>query len=69
MHKNEIITRLKSGWELANRGRGWWLSAPRVPYKSSETIMIDDAIVNAMEKEGLITLDLPYTTLFARLAS
>jgi hypothetical protein len=69
MDKDEIISRLKKGWDLANRGRGWWISAPRIPYKATETIKVDDLIVKELETEGLIKTELPYNTLFARLVS
>jgi hypothetical protein len=69
MEKDEIISRLKEGWDLANRGRGWWLSAPRVDYKATETIKVNDQAIEELEREGLIKTDLPYNTLFARLVS
>lgn len=67
MQKTEIIERLKHGWDLANRGSGWWLSAPRIPYRASEKYQIDDAVVEQMESEGLVKTELPYNTIFARL--
>ena len=67
MDKQDIIDKLQNGWDLANRGTGWWLSAPRISYKDTERYQIEDATVNAMKAEGLIEFDLPYTTLWARL--
>lgn len=64
---DQVIDHLRNGWDLANRGNGWWLSEPRQPYKRTESISIDDCIVDHLEKAGLITLELPYTTLWARL--
>ena len=29
MEVRDIIELLRAGWELANRGMGWYLSAPR----------------------------------------
>ena len=29
MTKNDVIEKLRAGYELANRGTGWWLSAPK----------------------------------------
>ena len=67
MEKTEIIDRLRHGWELANRGAGWWISAPRIAYRTTETIKVDDALVEQMEKEGLVKTELPYNTIWARL--
>jgi len=66
--KEEIVQLLSDGWELANRGTGWWISSPRIPYKKSESRMVCDILVAAMESEGIIKLELPYNTYFARLA-
>jgi hypothetical protein len=67
MEQPEIIKHLKQGWELANRGRGWWLSEPRIPYRKTQSIPVDEAVINAMVRAGIIKTELPYTTLFARL--
>jgi hypothetical protein len=67
MEKTEIIERLRHGWELANRGTGWWLTATRIPYCTSEQIQIEDVLVEQMKKEGLVKTELPYNTIFARL--
>ena len=63
----EIIEYLRNGWELANRGNGWWLSEPRKPYQRRALIHIDDSVVDNLEKAGLITLHLPHNTLWAKL--
>jgi hypothetical protein len=65
--KQDIVEKLQNGWDLANRGRGWWLSAPRVAYKRTETYEIDESTVKAMKAEGVLEFDLPYMTLWARL--
>lgn len=69
MDHNTILSRLDNGWELANRGNGWWLSEPRIPYRRTESIQIEDQIVNDLEKAGLVALDIPYRTLIARRTS
>ena len=69
MDKDEIISRLKEGWDLANRGRSWWISAPRIAYKATETIKVDDQVIKELVTEGLIKTELPYNTLFARLVA
>ncbi len=67
MAPDEIIAKLGEGYELANRGTGWWLSAPRKAYKKAESVQIEDASVNALVENGVIRTELPYTTIFARL--
>ena len=69
MTKQDIIEKLQNGWDLANRGRGWWISAPRIAYKRTETYEIEESTVEAMKNEGIIELELPYTTLWARLVN
>ena len=67
MDRQTIIEKLQNGWDLANRGRGWWLSAPRVAYKRTESYEIEESTVEAMKAERILEFDLPYTTLWARL--
>ena len=67
MDRQTIIEKLKTGWDLANRGRGWWLSAPCVAYQRTESYEIEESTVEAMKAEGILEFDLPYTTLWARL--
>jgi hypothetical protein len=67
MTKQDIIEKLQDGWDLANRGKGWWLSAPRVAYKRTESYEIEESTIKAMKAEGILEFDLPYTTLWARL--
>jgi hypothetical protein len=67
MTQQEIIEKLQSGWNLTNRGRGWWLNAPSVPYKRTEQYKIDDALVDSMTKAGILSVDIPYTTAWATL--
>lgn len=69
MERPGIIEKLQNGWDLANRGKGWWLSAPRIAYKQTETHKIDDSTVQAMKADGILEFDLPYTTLWARLVA
>jgi hypothetical protein len=49
MTKQDIIEKLQNGWDLANRGRGWWISAPHIAYKHTETYEIEESIVKAMK--------------------
>jgi hypothetical protein len=50
MQKSDIVQRLKQGWNLTNRGTGWWLSEPRIAYKQTAVILIPEVIVNQMKK-------------------
>ena len=67
MDQQTIVEKLQNGWDLANRGSGWWLSAPRVAYQCTESYEIEESTVETMEAEGILEFDLPYTTLWARL--
>lgn len=44
MQEQDIIERLRAGWELANRGTGWYLSSPRKPYQQKEQHPIPDEV-------------------------
>ena len=67
MDRQTIVEKLQNGWDLANRGTGWWLSAPRVAYKRTESYKIEEPTIEAMKAEGILEFDLPHTTLWARL--
>lgn len=56
-----ITNCLKNGQTLENRGTGWWLSGP----DGSCGTLIDDRVIDDMEKSGLIAINLPYNTLKA----
>ena len=67
MDRQTIIEKLQNGRDLANRGQGWWLSAPRVDYKRTESYEIEESTIEAMKAERILEFDLPHTTLWARL--
>jgi hypothetical protein len=69
MEKSDIVQRLKQGWDLTNRGTGWWLSEPRIAYKKTAAIPIPEAIVNEMKKEGIIEFKMPYNSINALLVT
>ena len=69
MDKETIISRMKDGWDLANRGTGWWLSAPRIAYRATEKCQIEDSFVDELCNAGILKTELPYTTMFARLVA
>ncbi|ASI21396.1 hypothetical protein E4188_23155 (plasmid) [Aeromonas media] len=65
MEVRDIIELLRAGWELANRGMGWYLSAPPKPYHKKVQHLIGDELVNYMERAGLIKMAMPYNTINA----
>lgn len=67
MTPDQVLDRMQNGWELANRGTGWWISEPRRAYKRCESERVDDLVVDALIKRGIIVTELPYATLWARL--
>ena len=69
MDRQTIVEKLQNGWDLANRGTGWWLSAPEVAYQRTESYVIEESTVEAMGAEGILEFDLPHTTLWARLVN
>ena len=67
MTEEIIIQRLTEGWDLANRGTGWWLSEPRKDYQRTTSIKVEDTLVDDLIKRKIIKTELPYTTVFAKL--
>lgn len=67
MQELEVIERLRAGWELANRGTGWFLSAPRKSYQRIEQHQLPDEMIRRMELAGVIKTAMPYTTIRATL--
>ncbi|MDV0844966.1 hypothetical protein [Klebsiella quasipneumoniae] len=67
MTEPEIIEHLREGWTLTNRGTGWYLTAPKVPYRKSKQYQIPERVVSAMEKDGIIKTVMPYLTIRAEL--
>ncbi len=54
MTPQNVIEKLEKGWELRNRGTGWWLCEPMIPYKSTESLPVSEQIVSQLEKNGII---------------
>ncbi|MNR15918.1 hypothetical protein D3C85_1324790 [compost metagenome] len=67
MQEQEIIKRLRDGWELSSRGMGWYLSSPGVPYTKRESYPIPDEVVRRMEQAGSIKTSMPYNSIHAAL--
>lgn len=68
MTPDQVLDRLRNGWQLANRGTGWWISEPPRPYKRSGLERVDDLVVEKLKEDGMLTFELPFNTYFARLA-
>ena len=62
-----LVSLLRDGYTLENRGTGWFLASPRIPYRRSKIEQVDDAIVNQMERDGIIEITIPYASAKARL--
>jgi len=67
MSKDEILKKLKEGWNLTNRGLGWYLAAPRVPHSRSESFALEDSIVDELIEQKFIKVDVPYVSAVATL--
>ena len=49
MNKEQII--LKAGYQLHNRGTGWWLSEPKRRGGGIDAVMINADLMNRLEAE------------------
>ena len=67
MNKEEIIEHIKGGWALRNHGKSWFLFEPQRPYCSRKSVPVDDAIVNSLEADGILEIEIPYTSAIAKL--
>lgn len=62
MTKDDVVALLKDGADLANRGDGWWLSPPRKPYKSTNSVKVADDIVDALVADNTIKIEIPFNS-------
>lgn len=60
MTADDVVNKLREGWELANRGTGWWISAPKIPYKATPVMRVEDHIVEGLQSDGKIKVEIPY---------
>lgn len=67
MNEAEIIQKMKEGWELKNRGTGWWITKPRLPYRPWIQEQIPDETIEAMKKKGILKTELPGMTIIGTL--
>ena len=67
LRKSEIIKKIEGGWILTNRGTGWFLQAKYIAYKRQKSIKISEEVVDDMEKDGILKINIPYTSAQATL--
>lgn len=48
------------GATLVNRGLGWRLEWPPVPYKSAVRLDVSDEVVDSLTSDGIITVAIPF---------
>jgi hypothetical protein len=69
MTADEIIEKLKTGHQLNNRGKGWWLSAPKRLGGGADAIEVDADLMNRLEADGTLEIELLTTSMRAKLPS
>lgn len=52
MTKNEMISKLEAGAEVANRGKGWWVITPPSKGMDRVSVPVDQAVVEAACVDG-----------------
>lgn len=67
MIHEQVVERLNAGWELRNRGTGWWVCEPMVPYQKSASEPVSEETFNQLEKDGVIETEMLSTSAVARL--
>ncbi len=60
--ENVITERLQSGWELSNRGQGWFLSSPSKPDRQSESSYVPDDVIHKMVQDDVLKTIIQYST-------
>jgi len=68
MTPDQILQKIKEGYELRNHGKGFFLFSKLIPYKPYESIKVDDKLVYEMERQKLIVILMPHNSLIAKLA-
>lgn len=62
-----VVGRLRAGWTLTNRGRGWYLASPKIQYKTQELELVSDELMRSLSSDAVIGISLPYNTAIAEL--
>lgn len=68
LSSTDLVTRLEAGWLLRNRGCGWWVEAPEIPYKKTPSDRVEDGMVDKLEADGVIECELLTRSYVGRLA-
>ena len=56
MNKSQIIEKLQAGYELNNRGTGWWLKAPKRASGAADVVQVDADLMNQLEAHGTLRI-------------
>lgn len=65
----DVLTLMRSGYEVRNHGAGWWVSLPHQAYKAHKTQRIADLVITDMEAAGLIKTRLTGKSAIAELVA
>ncbi len=64
----QVIEKLHIGWELRNRGTGWWICEPMKAYTKTMSEPVSEAVYSQIDSDGLIEAELLTRSAVARLA-
>lgn len=67
LNSKQVLQKLNDGWELRNRGAGWWICEPKEPYQRPSSEPISETVYNQLEADGLIETEMLTTSAVARL--
>lgn len=56
LNKAQILEHLQAGYELNNRGTGWWLSAPKPLGGVADSVQVDADLMNKLEADGTLRI-------------
>lgn len=56
MNKAQIIEKLQAGYELNNRGTGWWLNAPKRASGAADAVQVDADLMDQLEADGTLRI-------------
>ena len=56
MNKAQIIEKLRAGYELNNRGTGWWLNAPKRSGGAADAVQVDAELMDQLEADGTLRI-------------
>jgi hypothetical protein len=67
MNKEQLIEKLRAGYQLHNRGTSWWLSEPKRRGGGTDGVMVDADLMNRLEVEGTLRIVMLTTSMLAEL--